>query len=236
MRILAFDTSTAIASVAVVCDGYTLVQTDTCVQAKHGEMLLPRIDAALKQTQLIFMDIDLIAVGIGPGSFTGIRVALATAKGFVIASGKPFIGVNSLRVLARGAAYGPSLIGTIIDAYRGKVYQAAYRADASGRLNEILPPMHAPPKQAAEQLRLLSQGAPVRICGSGARRYTQDYIDIYGGSLEFLDSSADRIHATHLASEAEVLFRKHGPSDLTSTEPLYVKPSDAVLPKHALKT
>ncbi len=235
MHILAFDTSTAIASVAIVCDGNTLIQTDTCVQAKHGEKLLPRIDAALKQTQLIFTDIDLIAVGIGPGSFTGIRVALATAKGFAIASGKPFIGVSSLRVLARGAVYGPSLIGTVVDAYRGEVYQALYIADASGRLNEILLPVHAPPKQAAERLRLLSRGAPVRICGSGARRYAQDYIDITGESLDFLDSSADRVQAANLAFEAETLFRAHGPSDPTSTEPLYIRPSDAELPKHALK-
>lgn len=235
MRILAFDTSTTIASVAVVFDGNTLIQTDTCVQAKHGEMLLPRIESALKQTQLVFTDIDLIAVGIGPGSFTGIRVALATAKGFAIASGKPFIGVDSLRMLARGAICGRSLVGVVIDAYRGEVYQSLYRTDASGVLNEILTPMHAPPREAAAQLRLLSKGDPVCICGTGARRYAQDYIDIFGGSLEFLDSRADQPQAANLAFEADALIRKHGPSDPISTEPLYVRPSDAVLPKHALK-
>jgi len=236
MRILAFDTSTAIASVAVVCDGTTLVQTETGVQAKHGEMLLPRIEAALKQSPINFADIDLIAVGIGPGSFTGIRVALATAKGFAIASGKPFVGVDSLRVLARGAVWRPSLIGTVIDAYRGEVYQALYRIDNLGQLNEILAPMHAYPEEAADRLHRLSHGAPTRICGDGARRYAQYYVDIFGMSLEFLESSADRVHAANLAIEAEALFRKRGPSDLISIEPVYLKPSDAILPKHALKT
>ena len=127
-------------------------------------------------------------------------------------------------------------MGSVIDAYRGEVYQALYKIDTSGRLNEILPPMHAPPRIAAERLHLMGQGAPMSICGAGARRYAEDYVDIFGMSLNFLDSSLDHIQAANLAYEAEALFRKNGPSDLTSTEPLYIRPSDAKLPKQKLMT
>jgi tRNA threonylcarbamoyladenosine biosynthesis protein TsaB len=231
MRILAFDTSTSVASVAIICDGKPVIQVDTCVQAKHGEMLLPRIDATLKEARLNFSDIDLIAVGVGPGSFTGIRVALATAKGLVLATQIPFIGVDSLRTLARGAINGAGYFGAVTNAYRGEVYQAVFAADVSRRLSQVLAPMHAPPKEAAERLSSAIPGERIRICGDGARKYFQQYRDALGESLELAAPLTDVVRATNLALEAERLFEEVGPSDLVSIEPLYIRPSDAVLPK-----
>ncbi|MBN1653931.1 MAG: tRNA (adenosine(37)-N6)-threonylcarbamoyltransferase complex dimerization subunit type 1 TsaB [Deltaproteobacteria bacterium] len=235
MRILAFDTSSVIASIAVVRDGITLAETETYVQAKHGEMLLPRIDSALKEARVEFSEIDLVAVGLGPGSFTGIRVALATAKGFAIAAAKPFVGVNSLRVLARGAIRGTCLVGTVVNAYRGEVYQALYGTDDQGRINELLMPTHARPKEAAERLLSASGGAPVCLCGDGARRYERQFFEVFGQSLDLADPAADRIRAANLSFEAERILKEIGPSDLTATEPLYLRPSDAQPPKQALR-
>jgi tRNA threonylcarbamoyladenosine biosynthesis protein TsaB len=234
MRILAFDTSTSVASVAIVCDGEPVIQIDTCVQVKHGETLLPRIEATLKEARLDFSDIDLIAVGVGPGSFTGIRVALATAKGLVFATQKPFVGVDSLRTLARGAVNGTGYLGVVTNAYRGEVYQAVFAADFSGQLSQVLTPMHAPPKDAAERLLLAIHGKRIRVCGDGARKYFQQFKDVLGESLELADPSTDVVRAANLALEAERLFNEVGPSDLVSIEPLYVRPSDAVLPKESL--
>jgi tRNA threonylcarbamoyladenosine biosynthesis protein TsaB len=234
MRILAFDTSTSVASVAIVSHGELVIQIDTCVQAKHGEMLLPRIDATLKEARLNFSDIDLIAVGVGPGSFTGIRVALATAKGLVLATQKPFVGVDSLRTLARGAVNGVGYLGVVTNAYRGEVYQAVFAADFSGKLNQVLTPMNALPQDAAERLFSAIHGERIRVCGDGARKYSQQFKEVLGESLELAEPSTDVVRAANLALEAERLFEEVGPSNLVSNEPLYVRPSDAVLPKKSL--
>lgn len=236
MRVLAFDTSSAIASVAITDNRNLLFQIHMIAEEKHGETLLSRIEEVLKKVALDLTEIDLIAVGIGPGSFTGVRIGLATAKGISLVRMIPIIGVDSLRVLARGAASCSSeRIAAVKNAYRGEVYLATYTLDPSNRLTQILAPRHVSPESAAEQLCQLSAGIPILLCGDGVRKTMEmasNYPDL---SIQMASPAHDNPKASDLAIEAENAFREHGASDLSSLEPIYVRPSDAKLPEKPLK-
>ena len=232
MRILAFDTCTRTASVAVVDDGETLCEITAGVEARHGETLLPRIADALEQAGVPFEAIDLIAVGIGPGSFTGVRVGLATAKGLALASDKPLRGVVSLRTLARGAPGSERLVAAALDGYKNEVYLALYARDGQGRLEERLAPLHARPGPAATALSEVSGEQAVLLVGDGARRYADEIYEPMAGRARLAGPAFDQPLAGHLAREARQAFEEQGPSDLFSLEPLYLRPSDARLPKN----
>jgi tRNA threonylcarbamoyladenosine biosynthesis protein TsaB len=104
MRILAIDTALAACSVAVWQDGHTLATESRPMQRGQAEAVIPMVEAAMRAAGLAYADLDRIAVTVGPGSFTGIRVGLAAARGLGLAAGKPVIGVTTLETLAFVAA------------------------------------------------------------------------------------------------------------------------------------
>ena len=236
MRILAFDTCTVTASVAVVSGSETLAEISAGVEARHGESLLPRIGSALERARLTFAAIDLVAVGIGPGSFAGVRVGLATAKGLALAGGKPLRGVVTLRTLARGAPGSHELVAPVLDAYKGEVYAALYaRENPSGELRELLAPLHATPEAAAARLLSAVGQAPLLLCGDGARKYFSLLSSGLGERAQLADRLFDLPRASHLAQEARLAFVSKGADDLASLEPLYLRPGDATLPARPLR-
>ncbi|WP_429122728.1 tRNA (adenosine(37)-N6)-threonylcarbamoyltransferase complex dimerization subunit type 1 TsaB [Ensifer sp. 4252] len=134
MIVLAIDTSGSGCSAAIYDSGSSSVlgQSGADIGRGHAERLMEFVDEALASADRPIGDIDRIAVTIGPGSFTGIRVGVATARGLALALGKPAVGVSSLHVLAeeaRAAAPGKSVL-VAIDAKRDEVYVQAY--DAAG--------------------------------------------------------------------------------------------------------
>jgi tRNA threonylcarbamoyladenosine biosynthesis protein TsaB len=124
VRILAIDTSTNVASVAVVANGFADERDDRVTT--HSERLLPMIAEVLGADR----NVDLVACGAGPGSFTGLRIGLATAKGLAFALGKPLVVASSLAALAveaeQAAENNDAAILAILDARRGEVYAGLY--------------------------------------------------------------------------------------------------------------
>ena len=100
MKILAFDTANNTCSVALLCDDKVMAYASETSPAKQAERLFPLIEQVFTSSGYSYNDIDIIAVTIGPGSFTGIRIGLATARGIALASGIPLLGVNTLEALA----------------------------------------------------------------------------------------------------------------------------------------
>jgi len=126
---LAIESSAKTASAALVEDGRLIAQNLQHAGLTHSRTLLPMIHSLLDGLDRKVGDIDKIAVAHGPGSFTGLRIGVATAKGLAFAADKPLVGVSSLEAMAHQAKHlGPGLITPVMDARREQVYNALFRA------------------------------------------------------------------------------------------------------------
>ena len=143
MRILALDSSGLVASVAVVAgadgkaDAQTIGEYTMNYKKTHSQTLLPMLDELVKMTEVDLKTIDAIAVAAGPGSFTGLRIGSATAKGLGLALEKPLIHIPTLEGLAYNLYGIEGLICPIMDARRGQVYTGIYRFDTVGELRIV---------------------------------------------------------------------------------------------------
>ena len=127
MKILALDSSGIVASVAVVEDDTLLAEYTVNYKKTHSQTLLPMLDEIVKMTELELESVDAIAVAAGPGSFTGLRIGSATAKGLGLALKKPLVAVPTVDALAYNLYDAQGLICPIMDARRKQVYTGIYR-------------------------------------------------------------------------------------------------------------
>jgi tRNA threonylcarbamoyl adenosine modification protein YeaZ len=156
MRLLAIDTALEACSVGVM-DGERLVTRTENVGRGHAEILMGQIEDAMREAGLAFADLDRIAVTVGPGSFTGLRVGIAAARGFALATGKPAVGIGTLAVHA-AAGKGRSVLATLA-AGRGEVYGQFFAADGSEA---------GPPRAASPEVFAAEMGPDTVLAGSGA--------------------------------------------------------------------
>lgn len=133
MLILAFDTCMAAVSVAVWRDGAVLASAREVIAQGQAEALMPVIEDLMAQAGISYDQLDRIAVTVGPGSFTGVRVGLAAARGLGLAAGKPVIGITTTEMLAAQSGRGKVLVA--IDTKRGDFY--AQRFEGGRAVNEI---------------------------------------------------------------------------------------------------
>lgn len=175
MRLLAIETATPAQSVALVEGDRLLAELPCEARGNRGGMLLPTVDRVLKKAGLAVGDIEAVAVSIGPGSFTGLRVGLATAKGLALGAGARLVGVPTLEVLAEGYALAEGTICALLDAYRGEVYMALFRRVGAGgegtALERLCPDAVLAPEAAASAMAEVA--GPVHLIGSGAARYRE---------------------------------------------------------------
>jgi len=127
MPVIAIETTTMVGSIAIVDAARVISEITLNVRATHSEKLMPAIDRLFSDAGLAVDDMDAIAVSIGPGSFTGLRIGISTAKGLSYASGKPLIGIPTLDALALNMGFSSCLVCPIQDARKGEVYTALYR-------------------------------------------------------------------------------------------------------------
>lgn len=132
MKILAIDTASNVATAAVVEDGILLGESVLNFKRTHSQKIMPMIDALLTDLELEARDIDVFAVANGPGSFTGLRIGVATVKALAHAVNKPVVGVSTLAGLAYNLPYCEHIIVPIMDARRDHVYTASYIWDEDG--------------------------------------------------------------------------------------------------------
>lgn len=218
MRILAFDTSTDVGSVALTEGDELVTERHGTVVARHGEALLPLVKESLAEAGWTLADVELLVVGVGPGSFTGTRIGMATAKGLVLATGVPLVGVTSLEAIARAAAaeLDSEDVVAALDAKRGKVFAARFGTAP-------VAPFEASPAAARE---VLAGNALVAV-GSGVRAYPQ-----LAEGMRLASPELDRPRAVWLARIGRERFVAEGAAH-DGLEPLYVRGSDAKLPEQA---
>jgi tRNA threonylcarbamoyladenosine biosynthesis protein TsaB len=170
MLVLALDTTTRSGSCAVVRDRVVVREQRSDAERPHATRLPADLMMLLAQSDLHLRDIDAFAVATGPGSFTGLRIGIATMQGLAFASGRPLIGVSTLDALAEIAGAGQ--VATWVDAWRGEVYAAVY-ADGLATAEPVV-------AHPTELLQSLS--GPTTFIGDGAESYRALIVQSIGGA------------------------------------------------------
>lgn len=127
MKILAIDTSGANCSVAIIDEEKVICDFNLSIGTTHSETLLPMIDEVCRTSKIDLSEVDVLACGIGPGSFTGLRIGIATIKGFALAQNKPVIGIPTLDSLANNITTFDGLVCSVLDARNNNVYAGIFK-------------------------------------------------------------------------------------------------------------
>lgn len=241
MIILALDTSSAAGSAAIVRDGALAIERDGDGSRTHGQRLPLELMALLDDAALTLADIDGFAVVTGPGSFTGLRVGIATIQGLALARHKRVAPVSSFEALAFDAARAAGASSTTrdrqltspiaiwIDAHRGEVFASLYEAD--GRA-VIAPPTSLAPEATLEAWgRIVDADAAIRFAGDGAVRYADVIRARLGERATIPERAAALAGAVGIIAAAD-WQRAVTPHALV---PLYVRRSDAELARDRRK-
>lgn len=222
MRVLGFDTATLNCSVALIDDDQLISVYSLHSYLSHSQRLLSSIHGLLARAGLTLEDISALAISVGPGSFTGLRIGLSTAKGLAFATGKPLVGVPTLDAAASSLAPTNRLICPMIDARKGQVYAALYQYREASKLQKLTADMALYPQDLCELIR-----EPAIFVGSGIEAYGPLWRERLKGLAHFASFAS---HAPWAASVArlglERLRRGEGDDPRTIT-PFYVRRSEA---------
>ncbi len=220
MRVLAVDTTGAHGSVAVVAgselEGLIGIRERS---PKHAESLLPTIDHLLRLLSVELEQIDGFAVAVGPGSFTGLRIGIAAVQGLSFATGKPAAGVSALEATAFRFRYLDGLLVALLEAYRGEIYGAAYRARAGVLHLEIAPTCTS----ASSFLESLPE-PPALVAGTGLLRH-REAVEIHAPGAFVADPSL--FIGEELARLGRAKLEAGDAASLGSLAPLYIRPAEA---------
>ena len=219
MNLLAWDTSTLHAALALVLAEGRVLTAAPDPSRRHGRGLIPAIRDLLAGASLKPADLGALAVGLGPGSYTGLRIGLTAAKTLAYAIGRPLVGLDSLELLARNAPPGAARIAVVADAQRGDLYAADFERPSAGAPIARLGPTRVVGR--ADWLAALEPGTIV--LGPGLDRLEAPRPD----HLEFLGPPADRPDPRHLAELALEATRDGRLVDPRSVEPVYLRRSAA---------
>lgn len=222
MLICGIDTATAQVSVAVGGHEGVLASTQSSRGRQHAEVLTPAIQFACKQARIEYSEISVVAVDLGPGLFTGLRVGVAAAKAMAHALSVPMIGVPSLDLLAFPVRFTSRLIVAAIDARRGEIFYAFYR-QVPGGIQRLSDHQVGSPDDLASEL--LAVGEECLLVGDGAIRYREVFEGLK--KCEIVEEGFAYPSATSLVllAHAQALREQWvKPWDL---EPLYLRKPDA---------
>lgn len=217
--ILAADTSTNINTVALCLGEDVLVETLADSRRLHAERLLPTVDWILREAGVALEEIDLLAISAGPGSFTGLRIGVATWKGLAFGAGLPTMAVPTLDALARAAAW-EGLVCPVLDARMQEVFTAQYRLGPGGR-------------EKVMEDRVCSVSALLEGL-SGKVYFLGDGLGLYGGMIRerlpeavLAPAYLGAPRAALVAAEAYALWQQGVPADAATLAPVYLRKSQA---------
>jgi tRNA threonylcarbamoyladenosine biosynthesis protein TsaB len=223
MVVLGVDSATADAVVGVTADGEIVrevrVDPGSDGRPRHAQVLLPEIERSVEAAGG-WDEIDRIAVGIGPGSFTGLRIGISTARALAQAREIPIVAVSSLTSLGRGIASSPGGAGhpalPVIDARRGEAFAALIENTGA----ELWPPFVASPDELADRLHGLDR-TPL-AAGDGALKFAAE-LEAAGAMVAPPGDSVHRVAARHVCAVGEAAIQA-SPDQI---QPLYLRPPDA---------
>lgn len=218
MIVLAVNSSSASLSVAVTRDGEVLGETVVFSNHEHLERLPPAIRKLTGDLKLDLAQVDGFGVAIGPGSFSGIRVGLATVKGMALALGKPVCGISTLEILACAALEPGESGAPVIDARRKQVYTALYTKEQPFKLTLEEGPLLWSADDFLKNPAFNSKR--ILICGDSNSSLPGELANVVNRRLKFST-------AVSCAGLTEERLRKGKAGPLHAISPLYIRPSDA---------
>ena len=215
MNILAIDTASVAASVAISENGRLLCELFSDTGLTHSQTIMPMVDQALSMAGKKLSSMDRLAVTIGPGSFTGLRIGIGTVKGLAMGADLPVVGVSTLKVIAHNALPTPYLIAPIMDARRNQVYNALYRGE---NLEEIMPPRALGIDELVRELH-----EPTVFVGDGVAPHRAYLMEALGENALFVPKTRILTRASSCGALAETMDA----IDAGALAPSYIRLSQA---------
>jgi tRNA threonylcarbamoyladenosine biosynthesis protein TsaB len=231
MRVLGIDSATGVASVALVEDGRTLREERSPPEngPHHAEILVSLLDSVLKKTATSFDELSGIAVSIGPGSFTGLRIGLSLVKGLAYESSIPVVGVSTLLASACRVTDRQGLVCPILDARKKEVYAALFRR--SGELFEqvIEDSANSPESWLAAVAASAENEGSILFIGDGVARFGDLIREALGDRALLSRGEGYPPLAVGVAALGERRLRQLGGDRIGRLEPVYLRPAEAEL-------
>jgi tRNA threonylcarbamoyladenosine biosynthesis protein TsaB len=223
MKVLGLDSSTASATCAIIEDDNLLGEITFNQKKQHSVILMAMIDSLLTNLNLSIDDMDGFVVSKGPGSFTGLRIGLATIKGLSQGTRKPFASVSSLDALAYNMAYTDGILCPILDALRDNVYTCIYSFE-KGSLTPLTDSMAVNITDLLEMLKKYE--SPVCFIGDGISIFKDKILEELPDA-RFAPPSLNLVKASSLAELGLSVIKSGAADDLYSSSPEYLRKSQA---------
>jgi len=223
MRIFALDCSSAMCSACLTEDETVLAEVSIKALRSHATFLYRCVDQLMVNSGLGFEDLHGFAVTIGPGSFTGLRIGLAAAKGLAYASGKPLIGVSTLEALAGNIPYSRLPLVAALDARKNQLYVARFGSSIHGDTGRIGPERVLSPEELIAECR----ETDTLFVGGGALRYRDFLKEQLGRRAVFAPATMHHVRSPEVARLALERMSSWRREDLFSLSPNYIRRSEA---------
>lgn len=222
MLILGIETATERVSVAIGGHEGVIGSFEITRGRRHAETLVPAIEFTCRQAGIELSEISVIAVDVGPGLFTGMRVGLASGKAIAQALRIPMIGISSLDLLAFPCRHTDRVVVPIIDARKGEVFSAMYRQVPGGIQQIVEPSVGSVDDVIAD---LMARNQDVLCVGDGARRYSEEILDGYHCEIggDAFPSAGPLVQLAHARALREDWVQAR------EIEPIYLRAPDAVI-------
>ncbi|MEA2114901.1 MAG: tRNA (adenosine(37)-N6)-threonylcarbamoyltransferase complex dimerization subunit type 1 TsaB [Thermodesulfobacteriota bacterium] len=222
--ILAIETATGCGSVSLtrggVEDGRLLAEATVQPEVTHSRRLLGSVDWIMKGAGVEWADVDGVAVSLGPGSFTGLRIGMAAAKGIVFTTKVPFLGVQTLDAISLSCPIIDRPLWCLLDARKQEVYAACYQPDNNGRPQRITPAEVIRPDILADRIQ-----EPVILAGPGVDEYYDLFATIE--SVQLIPAVLSSPRAARVGFLAAEQMAAGETMDPATAAPLYVRASEA---------
>ncbi len=217
MKILAVDTSSFPASAAIAENGILLGEYVIRNQRKHSQNLMVMVERLLDDLETDISEVDMFAVTVGPGSFTGLRIGISTIRAFAQAVGKPVVGVSTLEALAYNHAGADAVVIPMLDARRDEVFTAAYSFSGNAPLE-----LAAPAVMTVAEITGKFKDRAVIYTGDGMMKHREE---IQGENIIFAPANLSEVRASSVAALA--FLKEREAVEYNNITPLYLRKSQA---------
>lgn len=219
--VLALETATACGSVALVADDSCIAEFSLHSGLTHSRRLLQGVEYLMREAACGWDDIDVVAISTGPGSFTGLRIGMSTAKGFAMAADKKLVGISTLDGLASQLHSTRQMICPVLDARKNEVYAAFYRSDADGTVQRVTEYMAIDPQALGRMVR-----EPTIFIGDGVGLCAEIF-DRLGEMAIVPPAGIFFPRAAVIGTLAVASWKRNEVLAAATAVPLYGRPSDA---------